>query len=189
MKEKQEKKKNKLITDLIKKLIESLAKGIPTRKLEVTLSEWDILRTFNLLTSKPMLYLCNVKENEISGNKMTNEVFDFASKHQTSSFIVSAFVEEEISTLSRNSKDMSKEELLQIAGIKESSIAQVLRESKKLIGLENFYTAGEKEARAWNIKKGTNARDASGEIHSDMAKGFIRCEIIPYVSSMITTFT
>lgn len=150
----------------------------PIRTLNLSEEEKKIVDGFFLLTSKPVLYCANIGENEISkpDNKYVLEVKEQASKENAEVIVLSAKIEEEISELADDEKEMFYADL----GITESGLDKLVRASYKLLGLISFLTAGEKETRAWTIKNGTKAPQAAGKIHTDFEKGFIKAEVANY---------
>ena len=133
-----------------------------------------------LLTTKPVIFAANVSEEDLAddgaSNKYVQQVRDYAKENGNGVFVISARIEEEISELD----DAEKAEYLETLGLKESGLDKLIRASYDLLGLMSFLTAGEKETRAWTIKKGTKAPQAAGKIHSDFERGFIRAEVINY---------
>jgi GTP-binding protein YchF len=129
----------------------------------------------HLLTNKPVMYLCNVHEKELTAvNTYVNQVREVAAKENAKVVIVSAAVEAEISQLPESDRRTFLTEL----GLQESGLNKVIHEGYELLHLITFFTAGPKEVHAWTVKQGTTAPQAAGEIHSDFEQGFIRAEII-----------
>ena len=135
---------------------------------------------YNLLTAKPVIFAANVSEDDAAddgaGNEHVQAVRAHAEETQSEVFVVCAQIEEEISELDDDEKQMFLEDL----GLKESGLDKLIRASYSLLGLMSFLTAGEKETRAWTIKKGTKAPQAAGKIHTDFERGFIRAEVVNY---------
>lgn len=133
-----------------------------------------------LLTEKPVIFAANVAEDDLAddgaSNKYVQEVREHAESTHNGVFVISARIEEEIADLD----DDEKAEYLETLGLKESGLDKLIKASYDLLGLMSFLTAGEKETRAWTIKKGTKAPQAAGKIHSDFERGFIRAEVINY---------
>ena len=127
-----------------------------------------------------MIYACNVSEESLSDDGKSNpyvaKVREYAQKNHSESFVISAQIEQEISELS----DEERGEYLESLGLSESGLDKIVRASYALLGLMSYLTAGEKETRAWTIKKGTKAPQAAGKIHTDFERGFIRAEIVNY---------
>jgi GTP-binding protein YchF len=162
---------------VLKRLKSALEAGISARQVELTPEEKAILKPFNFLTLKPMIYVCNVSENEIRNeNAHVAAVRELAHTEKTGVVLISAKIEEEISDL----EPELKAEFLQELGIEESGLNKLIKETYALLGLATFFTAGEKEAKAWTFRKGMRAPECAGIIHSDFEKGFIRAEIIAY---------
>ena len=154
-----------------------LSTGKPARLLKLTEPEKPKLKSLQLLTSKPVLYICNVSEEDaISGNKYSKLVQDIASKEDALSIIISAKIESEISQLNIEEKN----EFLIELGLEQSGLEQVIQSGYKLLNLITYFTSGPEESRAWTIPKGSNAPRAAREIHTDFEKGFIRAEVISY---------
>lgn len=131
-----------------------------------------------LLTSKPILYVCNVSEAEAAtGNKFTDSVFKYAKDNKADAVIISANIEAEVSMLE---SEEEKVEYLQSLGLKETGLKQVISKGYGLLGLLTFFTIGPKEARAWTTHKGLKAPQAAGAIHTDFERGFICAETIAY---------
>lgn len=135
-------------------------------------------KQLGLLTAKPVLYVCNVSEDDAAGgNAHTMAVEALAEQEGAGVVIVSAAIESEISQLSSGEE---KAEFLETLGLEEAGLDRVIRAAYDLLGLQTYFTAGEKEARAWTIRKGMTAPQAAGVIHTDFEKGFIRAETIAY---------
>ncbi len=149
------------------------------RTLDLDDTESQILKSFFLLTSKPVIYAANISENDIANendNQYVKLVKQQAEQEGAEVIVLSAKIEDEISKLSPDEKQMFYEEL----GIKHSGLDNLIKASYRLLGLISFLTAGEKEVRAWTIKKGTKAPQAAGKIHSDFERGFIKAEVCDY---------
>ena len=130
-----------------------------------------------LLTAKPVLYVCNVDEGDAaSGNALSARVFEKAAAEGAQAVVISAAIEAEIATLPADERDAFLADL----GLHETGLTRMIHAAYKLLGLITFYTAGPKEARAWTVHKGAKAPEAAGEIHSDFERGFIRAETIAY---------
>ncbi len=131
-----------------------------------------------LLTDKPMMYVCNVDEDAaVNGNEYVNQVKEALKEQQAEIIVVAGALEADISELETEEE---REEFLSDAGLKEPGVNKVIRAAYKLLNLQSFFTAGEKEVRAWTIRKGSTAPEAAGAIHSDLQRGFIRAEVIAY---------
>ena len=164
---------------VLEKVLAYLENGEPVRKAKLTESELPLLKELNLLTLKPILYVCNVSEEEAAAadeNPHVRRVIEFAEKEDAEVVAVSAKIEAEIAELPKNEAAMFLKEL----GLPEAGLTKLIRASYALLGLINFFTAGADEVRAWTIVEGTHAQKAAGKIHTDMERGFIRAEIISY---------
>ncbi len=178
--EKQAKGKKELqpAVDFLKKAAAHLNQSLPMRSLKLTPEEEIVAKQYNFLTSKKVLYACNVGENDVPAldNPLVQMVRGYAEKEGSGVVVICARIEEEISRL--DEKDAR--EFLDALGLKESGLDRLIREAFSLLDLINYITTGEIETRAWTIKKGTPAAQAAGEIHSDIEKGFIRAEVVAY---------
>ncbi len=165
---------------MLNKLKDSIDKNIPLRNLNFTSEEIELVRNFNLLSLKPVLYVCNISEEDLikeEENNYVQLVKQYADKEGSQVIAISGKIESEIALLDKEEKEIFLMEL----GLKESGLDRLIKASYDLLGLMSFLTAGPKEVRAWTIKKGTKAPpQAAGKIHSDMEKGFIRAEVINY---------
>ncbi len=155
----------------------AIEEGKPARTIQIDEDDAKAWRMLQLLTTKPVLYVCNVGESEAAeGNALSAAVAEMAAAQGNSAVIISAQIEEEISQLEREEADMFLEEM----GLKEAGLDRLIRAGYELLHLETYFTVGPKEARAWTIKHGTSAPKAAGVIHGDFEKGFIRAETIAY---------
>lgn len=165
--------------EVLSKIKPALEEGKSARSVNLTPEEKKVADSFFLLSSKPIIYVANVSESDIgneSNNKYLKIVEEIAEKENSEVISLSAKIEEELSVLSDEEKQIFKEEL----GIKQGGLEKLIVASYSLLGLMSFLTAGEKEVRAWTIKKGTKAPQAAGKIHSDFEKGFIKAEVVKY---------
>ena len=163
--------------DLMKKLSKFLSDGMPIRLIDLTDEEIKKVKNFNLLTSKPVLYACNVNEDDASnGNDFTKKIFDKAKNENCDAIIISGSIESEIAIL----EETEKKEFLNDLNLEESGLNRLIRTGFNLLDLITFFTAGPKETRAWTIKNNSTAPEAAGIIHTDFQKGFIRAETISY---------
>ena len=170
-------KEAKLTLDLVQRAIAVLGEGRPARYVERSDEEEKPFRELQLLTSKPVLYVCNVDEEAAeSGNEMTRKVADYAKKNGAASVVISAKIEAELAQLD----DEEQKEYLQTLGLEEPGLNRLIQEGYELLGLQTYFTAGPKETRAWTIAKGTKAPAAAGVIHTDFERGFIRAQTIAY---------
>ena len=165
--------------DFLQTVKDTLEAGKPVRSLEMDEDQQKIIKETFLLTSKPILYVGNVSEDEIAdadSNPHVQKLKEFAKEDNAGVITVSARIEEELSALS----DEEKLEFLKELGAEESGLDKLIRASYSLLGLISFLTAGEPEVRAWTITRGTKAPQAAGKIHSDIERGFIRAEVVSY---------
>lgn len=164
--------------NMLSRIKEVLEVGGQARTLEYSEEEQKLLKNFSLLTSKPVIYVANIGEEEITkpDNDYVKAVKQIAEKEKAKVVVLCAKIEEELVALDKDEREMFKEEL----GIKTSGLEQLVVASYDLLGLMSYLTAGEKEVRAWTITKGTKAPQAAGKIHSDFEKGFIKAEIVSY---------
>ena len=164
---------------ILEKVSAALGNAIPVRAQGLTEDELEILKDLTLLTAKKSLYVANVGEDEVSdysGNEFVKQVEEYAAKEGSGVVVVSARIESEIAELS----DEEATAFLADLGLEESGLTKLIKASYSLLGLINYFTAGEMEARAWTIVEGTKAPQAAGKIHSDIEKGFIRAEIVSF---------
>ena len=155
----------------------ALEDGKPARTVDVDEDDLRAWKLLQLLTSKPVLYVCNVGESEsATGNAHSEAVAAMAATQGNSHVIISAQIEEEISQLDAEEAQMFLEEM----GLEEAGLDRLIRAGYDLLHLETYFTVGPKEARAWTIREGTSAPKAAGVIHGDFEKGFIRAETIAY---------
>ncbi|CEO17916.1 Ribosome-binding ATPase YchF [Rickettsia monacensis] len=163
--------------ELLKEVYKVLGEDKPARVLNETLGA-DNLKQLQLITSKPVLYICNVLEKDAAvGNEFTKLVAERAKKENAKSVVISSKIEAEIALL--ESKE-EKEEFLKFIGLDETGLSKVIKEGYNLLNLKSFFTIGPKEAHSWTFKDGTLASAAAGIIHTDFEKGFIRAEVIGY---------
>ncbi|TWI36729.1 redox-regulated ATPase YchF [Paracoccus sulfuroxidans] len=154
-----------------------LASGKPARTVEVAEEDEKSWRMLQLLTSKPVLYVCNVEEDKAAtGNSQSDRVAEMAKAQGAGHVVISARIEEEISQLPDEEATMFLEEM----GLHEAGLDRLIRAAYALLGLQTYFTVGPKEARAWTITSGTLAPQAAGVIHGDFERGFIRAETIAY---------
>ncbi len=154
-----------------------LEDGKPARLIEVDEDDAKAWRMLQLLTTKPVLYVCNVGESEsVDGNEHSAKVAAMAAAQGNAHVIISAQIEEEISQLEADEAQMFLEEM----GLQEAGLDRLIRAGYELLHLETYFTVGPKEARAWTIRAGTSGPQAAGVIHGDFEKGFIRAETIAF---------
>lgn len=162
---------------LLRAALAALEAGKPARTLTIAEDDQKQWRMLQLLTAKPVLYVCNVEEAcAADGNSQSARVADMAARQGAASVVISAKIEEEISQLADEEAAMFLEEM----GLHEAGLDRLIRAGYKLLGLQTYFTVGPKEARAWTITKGTLAPQAAGVIHGDFEKGFIRAETVAY---------
>lgn len=169
----------KVELELVQRIVTALENEQQARYLDYTDEEQKMLKTFNLITAKPVLYVANVDDNYIddqSSNKYVDEVKKHAAKDNSEVITICGKIEEEISVL----EESEKKEFLQELGLEESGLDKLIRASYQLLGLISFFTTGPMESKAWTIVKGTKAPQAAGKIHSDIERGFIRAEVSSY---------
>ncbi len=170
-------KEAKESVDLINRALVLLREGRPARLVERKPEEERAFRMLGLLSSKPVLYVCNVEEASADhGNAFSQAVFEQAKLEDAVAVVVSARIESEIAVLPMNEQI----EYLEAVGLAEPGLNRVIRAGYDLLGLITYFTVGPKEARAWTVTKGTKAPQAAGVIHTDFEKGFIRSETIAY---------
>ena len=165
--------------NVLERIRKHLEEEKPVRTLEFNDEEREILKEVMLLTAKPILYICNVSEEQLTNvekDDKVNSVKEYAKTEASIAIPLCAKIEEELTSLDENDKI----EMLEALGLKESGLDRVIKESYSILGLMSFLTAGEPEVRAWTIKKGTKAPAAAGKIHSDIQRGFIKAEIVSY---------
>ena len=164
--------------ELLTKIKQVLEAGKPARSLSFDEEQQKIVKDFFLLTTKPVIYCANIGENEIgkADNNHVNAVKAHAESEGSEVISLCAKIEEELTKLEIEERDMFKEEL----GITESGLEKLVVAGYSLLGLMSYLTAGEPEVRAWTIKKGTKAPQAAGKIHTDFEKGFIKAEVVSF---------
>lgn len=155
------------------KLVAALDEGTPARAVKWTNDERISLAGSEMITMKPTLYVCNVDEGSVTGNAMVDKVRAYAEAEGSGVVIISAQIEADLSTMDEADRD----EFLSDLGLTEPGLAPLARETYTLLGLDTFFTAGEKEIRAWTIRHGATGPQAAGVIHTDFEKGFIRAEV------------
>lgn len=171
-------KESKAMLDMVERCLPLAAEGKPLRLTPVNdEDEKRTLKNLQLLTTKPVMVVCNVEEGSAAGgNTLTEKVFAHCKSLQVPCVIVSAKIESEVAAL----EPAEKAEFLADLGLKETGLAQIIRSGYGLLDLLTFFTVGPKEARAWTVKRGAKAPQAAGVIHTDFEKGFIRAETIAY---------
>lgn len=148
------------------------------KTLDLTVDEIELIKVYQLLTIKPMIFAANVSEDDLAdGNEYVEKVKEYAQTLGSEVVIVSAKVEAELQEMD---DEESKTEFLEALGVKEAGLNRLIKAGYKLLGLQTYFTAGVKEVRAWTIKIGDTAPKAAGEIHTDFEKGFIRAKVVSY---------
>ncbi|MCR4376955.1 MAG: redox-regulated ATPase YchF [Rhodospirillales bacterium] len=171
-------KDSKQLLDIVERVLKALEEGKPARTVQVSPDDQKAFQMLQLLTSKPILYVCNVDEDSAAtGNALSARVAEMAAAQGAGTVVISAKIEEEVSQLD---DEAEKKEFLETLGLKETGLAQVIRAGYALLDLITFFTVGPKETRAWTIRKGAKAPQAAGEIHTDFERGFIRAETMAY---------
>ncbi|MFN8370107.1 MAG: redox-regulated ATPase YchF [Bacteriovoracaceae bacterium] len=168
-------KRGKISKPILENLKASLEKGIPARRLNLSPEDLDAVSDLHLITLKKQLYLCNVDEDGISeDNEFVKKVKEFAKSEGSEVVKICGKFEAEIAALG---SEEEKKEYMESVGVSESGLAQLIKTGYKMLGLRTYFTAGEKEVRAWTIHEGDKAPQAAGVIHTDFEKGFIKAEI------------
>lgn|SRR5690554_3162934 len=161
--------------NVLNKIKNALEQGKAIRNLSLTSEEKELIKPFNFLTAKPMIYVLNTTGDDIEKEKQyIKEVYKIAL--DTKVIVINAKIEEEINELTKSEQVEFYKEL----GIKESGLDRLIKETYSLLGLQTFFTAGEQECRAWTFKKGSTAYECAGIIHTDFQRGFIRAEVTSY---------
>ena len=156
----------------------NLEQNIPLRLVDFTEEEKDVLKSFNFITIKPIIYAANVLEDDmiIGDNNYTKLVKEYASKEKSGVIVMCCKMESELAELSDDDKKVFLEEL----GIANSGLDKLIFATYDLLGLQTFFTAGADECRAWTFRKGANAKSCAGLIHSDIERGFIKAEVMSF---------
>lgn len=173
-------KKSASEVEILQRIKKALEDGLCVRSLDFDEDEQKFVKQLFLLTSKPVLYVCNVSEedliSDISINPYIKKVKDYAEGEKSGVVVICAKIEEEIAELD----EQEKSDFLAGYGLEQSGLDKLINEGYKLLGLISFLTGGPDEVRAWTIRMGTKAPQAAGKIHSDIERGFIRAEVIPF---------
>jgi GTP-binding protein YchF len=171
-------KEAKAQLDVMEPVLAALRAGKPARAVEVAAEQRPILKGLQLLSAKPVLYVCNVDEGSAAtGNAQAARVAEYARAQGAATVVISAAIEAEVAQLA---EEAEKQEFLESLGLAETGLARVIRAGYALLDLVTFFTVGPKEARAWTVAQGSRAPLAAGVIHTDFEKGFIRAETIAY---------
>ncbi len=164
--------------EIIKKIIPVLEAGNPVRSITFKEEEKTIVKRMFLMTSKPVLYVCNVSEDELEiDNKHVKAVQELAHKENANCIKICAQIEQEVSILE---DELEKKEFLEALGLKETGLDKIIRSAFQILGMQTFFTSGPQETRAWTIPIGAKASQAAGEIHTDFERGFICAETIAF---------
>ena len=171
-------KKELLEIETLNKIKDGLEKNIPVRKMDLTEDELEVIKSFNFITLKPIIYVANVSEEDIlnGGNAYYEKVLEYAKNEGSEVVLICAKIESELAELN----DDDKEAFLADLGIKESGLDQLIKKTYSLLGLATFFTAGSDEVKAWTFKKGMKAPQCAGIIHTDFERGFIKAEVMSY---------
>lgn len=154
-----------------------LEEGTPLRLIQFSKDERQLLKNFSLITLKPVIYLANVSEEDLtSTNKYVDLVSEYGKKEGAQTIKICAKLESELSELDGE----EKKEMLNVIGIEESSLDKLIKTTYEILGLATYFTVGSDEVRAWTFKRGMNAKECAGIIHTDFEKGFIKAEVISY---------
>jgi len=163
--------------EALTKAKEALEKNIALRSVDFTKEERLAIKSYNFLTLKPIIYMANINEEDINNdNEYVDKVIEYASKEGAKVIKVCAKIEEELSQLD----DKDHQDMLEALGIEMSGLDQLIKATYDLLGLATYFTVGKDEVRAWTFKKGMNAKECAGIIHTDFEKGFIRAEVMSY---------
>ena len=164
--------------EILEKCKKALEENKAIRQLNLTEEEEKIIKSYSFLTQKPIIYLANIKENELGNedNEYVVKVKEYASKENAKVVSLCAKVEEELSEMTEE----EKKEMLGALGLDESGLNKLITATYEILGLATYFTVGKDEVRAWTFKKGMNAKECAGIIHTDFEKGFIRAEVISY---------
>lgn len=171
-------KKELLEINALKHSKENLENGVPLRLANISEDELDVLKSYNLITIKPVIYVANVSEDDaiVGDNQYTKLVKEYAAQENSGVIVMSCQIESDLSDL----EDDEKRRFLADLGITNSGLDKLIYQTYSLLGLRTFFTAGEKEVKAWTFRQGMKAPQCAGIIHSDFERGFIRAEIMSY---------
>ncbi len=168
--------------EIVQRFIDHIEEGKNARTIEANEKEWEVVAELGLLTAKKVLYICNVDEGSLpDGNAYVEQVREAVKDEDAGIMVVSAAFEEQLIEFE---EEEEKQEFLESVGLEEPGLAKLIRAAYDLLGLDTYFTAGEKEVRAWTIHKGTKAPQAAGVIHTDFERGFIRAEVIKYADML-----
>ena len=173
------KDKNDLLElETLEKCKKALEENKPIRQLDLSEEQKKIIKTYSFLTAKPIIYLANIMESELANpdNEYVKLVKEYASKENARVVSLCAKVEEDISEM----EEADRQEMLEALGVNESGLNKLITATYDVLGLATYFTVGKDEVRAWTFRKGMNAKECAGIIHTDFEKGFIRAEVISY---------
>lgn len=164
--------------EILKKAKDALDKGVSLRNIDFSKEEKKVIKNFSFLTLKPIIYLANVKEDDIANedNEYIKQVKEYAKKEQAKVIKICAKIEEDLCDMNED----EKKEMLEMLGVEESGLDQLIKATYSLLGLKTYFTVGKDEVRAWTFHDGMNAKQCAGIIHTDFEKGFIKAEVISY---------
>ena len=170
-------KEAKVVYDVVSLIKSTLEQGKSVRTIDLDSNQLDLIKDLNLLTLKPVLYVCNVDDaSVVNGNKHTKSFIESVKDENAQIMFVSAEIESDMIDMEEEDKMMFLEDM----GLKESGVNRIIKSAYELLNYQTYFTAGEKEVRAWTITQGNTAPQAAGVIHTDFEKGFIRAEVIAY---------
>ncbi len=171
-------KEAKAQLEVMEPILALLREGKPGREFKPTLEQAPLVKALQIMTTKPVLYVCNVEEaSAASGNALSQKVAEMAKREGAMSVVISAAIEAEVSVLP---SEEDRKEFLDSLGLTETGLARVIRAGHELLGLITYITVGPKETRAWTVRKGAKGPEAAGVIHTDFERGFICAEVIAY---------
>lgn len=164
--------------DILKRIKNGLEENIPVRRLDISEDDMKIINSFRLITAKPIIYMANISEEDLvnDGNVYVDKIREYAKAENAKVITVSAKIEEELSELDDEERDMFLSDL----GVSSGGLDKLIQATYSLLGLATYFTAGKDEVRAWTFKKGMKAPECAGIIHTDFEKGFIRAEVMSY---------
>lgn len=164
--------------DILKRIKNGLEENIPVRRLDISEDDMKIINSFRLITAKPIIYMANISEEDLvnDGNVYVDRIREYAKAENAKVITVSAKIEEELSELDDEERDMFLSDL----GVSSGGLDKLIQATYSLLGLATYFTAGKDEVRAWTFKKGMKAPECAGIIHTDFEKGFIRAEVMSY---------
>ena len=164
--------------DILKRIKNGLEENIPVRRLNISEDDMKIINSFRLITAKPIIYMANINEEDLvnDGNVYVDKIREYAATENAKVITVSAKIEEELSELDDEERDIFLSDL----GVSSGGLDKLIQATYSLLGLATYFTAGKDEVRAWTFKKGMKAPECAGIIHTDFEKGFIRAEVMSY---------